>query len=519
MKKPRFQLAATLTLAALGGCDLSDGGGDGGSVLRAAYIADSGIKLDASSRRETALVGATQLGLTTLESTGRVVPALASSWRVSDDGRSYIFKLRNAYWTDGRQMTAGDVVAVLRRIVSPGSKNPLKSQFMMLANAAAVASNRKPARMLGVDDPRPDTVVITLEQAEPALLQLLADPAAAIVRSGDAPPASGPFVRLNADDAGVIRLAPNKTYFAADTVALGGAVLTEADAETAIRRFNAGELDVVTGGRIGGIRTARTAVEADALRLEPSWGLYFYLARTGGGPLADVRIRRALAMSIDRASILSRMFGIAGLQPAFGVLPPTLADAYAGSAAEWAQWSPDARQTEAVRLLAEAGYSFNQPLTIEVAIPHGREHSDLLAAIADHWGAIGVRVKAYSRGPIPHREAISKGDFDLALVEHIAPAPIADMFLSPFTCKTRLGGYCNTSVDKLIEQAAAEDDAGTRIQLQRRASRLISEDAPLIAILSPVRWSLVSPRVSGWENNNAGAHPLAGLAIDGNQEK
>ena len=195
--------------------------------------------------------------------------------------------------------------------------------------------------------------------------------------------------------------------------------------------------------RIGGIRTARTTAAANELRLEPSWGLYFYLARTSSGPLADVRVRRALAMSFERGSILSRMFGIAGLQPAFGALPPTLPDAYAGSAADWAQWTPDARQTEAVRLLAEAGYSFDRPLELAVAIPHGREHADLLAGIADYWGAIGVRVKAQLRPAVAHRRAIAKGDFDLALVEYIAPAPVADTFLTLFTCAERMGGYCN----------------------------------------------------------------------------
>lgn len=509
-----------LAMLATSGCGGASQGTDSDSLLRAVYVSDDGIAVDYSGR-QTAVTGAAHIGLTALEESGRVVPALAASWRVSDDGLSYIFKLREAYWTDGRRMTAGDVVAVMRRIISPGSGNPLKDQLMMVANAAAVAGNRKPARMLGVDDPRPDTVVITLMQPEPSLLLLLADPAAAIVRGGDSP-ASGPFTATEDDRAGGdFTLARNGSYYAADTVAIGGARLSQADVETAIRQFVAGKADIVTGGRIGGIRAARTAVDAAALNLEPSWGLYYYLARSSSGPLADIRIRRALAMSIDRAGILSRMFGIAGLQPAFSALPPTLPDAYAGSGADWAQWTPEARRAEAVRLLAEAGYTPERQLEISVAIPHGRDHADLLSAISAYWADIGVRVKAYARGPLSHRKAIESGDYDLALVEHIAPAPIAGTFLRPFTCDVRLGGYCNPAVDELLEQAATEDDPGTRIQLERRANRLITEDAPLIAVLSPVRWSLIAPRVAGWENNVAGAHPLAGLSIAGakSQEK
>lgn len=509
-----------LALIALGGCERAADDG-GASLLRMAFVADDGASLAPDDSLESAAARAMHIGLTTLEPSGRVVPSLALSWRVSDDGLTYVFKLREAYWADGRRLTAGDVVAVMRRIVSPGSGNPLRDELMMIDNAALIAANRRPARMLGVTDPRPDTVVITLAKPEPALLQLLADPAAAIVRTGKNPPASGAFTMADTPEeaSGALHLVKNSGYYAADTVSLAGAVLSRFDADGAIRRFNAGELDVVSGGRLAGLRAARTGADSRALLLEPTWGLYFYLARTSTGPLADVRVRRALAMSFDRTAILSRLFGVAGLQPAYSALPPTLPDAYAGSAGDWAGWSPDARESEAVRLLAEARYTVSQPLTLSVAIPHGREHADLLGAISNSWGAIGVRVKAYARGPLSHRRAIEKGDFDLAVVERIARAPVADTFLQPFTCAVRLGGYCNPAVDQLLADAATEDDPGTRIQLQRRANRLISEDAPLIAVLSPIRWSLVSPRVTGWENNVAGAHPLSGLAMTGTKEE
>lgn len=502
---------------ALAACGMVPEADDQSLVLRAAYVADDGIALAAPRGREAVVMEAVHIGLTAREPGGRVIPSLATSWRVSEDGRSYIFKLREAYWSDGRRMTAGDVVAVMRRIVSPGSTSPLKDQLWMIVNAGQVAANRKPARMLGVEDPRSDTVVFTLSQPEPALLELLASPAAAIVRSRGESTASAAFAVLENGDEPV-RLVKNTTYYAADSVAIDAVELHQSDAENAIRKFRDGEYDLVSGGRIGGLRTART-VDAASLRLEPAWGIYYYLARTTSGPLADVRLRRALSMSIDRANILSRLFGVSGIQPAFGALPPTLPDAYAGSTADWALWTPDARRAEAVRLLAEAGYSMDRPLEIAVAIPHGREHAELLAEITAYWGAIGVRVKAYSRGAIPHRQAIEKGDYDLALVEHITTAPVAQAFLMPFTCGERMSGYCNPAADRLIDEAAALDDPGTRIQLLRRANRLISEDAPLIAILSPVRWSLVSPRIGGWEDNIAGAHPLSRLTIGLGEEK
>ena len=249
----RSRFLALLLGGLAAGCGNGGGAGGGdGSSLSIAYIADEGLLVDPESARDRAVIAATQIGLTGNEPGGRVVPALAQRWRVSDDGLTYVFKLRDARWADGRRLTAGDVVAVLRRIIAPGSGNPLRKRLMMVENAAQVASNRKPARMLGIEDPRPDTVVIRLNRAEPALLQILADPAAAIVRSGADPSAAGPYKRAEGD-AGAIILTRNAFYYDAAKVTLDSATLSEDDAASAIEALKAGRIDVVTGALVTGL--------------------------------------------------------------------------------------------------------------------------------------------------------------------------------------------------------------------------------------------------------------------------
>ncbi len=507
-------LAFSLIVAA---CGETDGTHSSETLLRVEFFADDGMGNPALLGLDNVVTGSTQIGLTMSEASGRVVPGLATSWRVSADGRSYIFKLREAYWADGRRITSGDVVAVLRRIIAPGSHNPLKPLLMRIAEAPAIAANRKPVRMLGISDPLPDVVVIDLSQPEPSLLQLLAHPAATIIRREKTPPASGPYSAVPADeDDRSLRLVRNPAFFNADTVSIDEIVLAETNnIDASIGRFVAGKIDILTGAKLSGLNAARAVQNQATLHLDPSWGLYSYLARTGGGPLADIRVRRALAMSFERSNIIDRVLGGSGAQAAFGALAPTLPDAYAGSGPDWALWTPDVRQTEAARLLAEAGYSPANPLTLNVALPRGKEHEQLLGQLAAYWGAYGIRIKAFKRGAEAHRKAIAQGDFDLAAIERIAPAPVPGYFLSPFTCAERMGGYCNPAVDQLLKDAEQVDDAGERIQLQRRANRLISEDAPLIAVMSPVRWSLVSPRVSGWQSNIAGTHVFSGLRVTG----
>ncbi|MBV7255708.1 hypothetical protein KCG44_02785 [Pacificimonas sp. WHA3] len=495
-----------LILVPLAACGMGEGTGTGEAPISILIIADEGTGDAGMEGHDTFLLGATHLGLTTRAPDGRIVPSLAVSWRVLDEGRTYIFKLRDAAWPDGRRITAGDVVAVLRRGMAPGSDVPVKPYLMDIAEAEAVSGNRKPARMLGIADPRPDVVEISLDRPYPALLSLLAHPSLAIVRADTPPPPSGPYMVAD-DTPAAKRLVRNTAFVAEEDMPLSPLILAKAMPDDAIAAFEAGEVDIVLGGRTDGIRRVRTDALSASLRLEPSVGLYGYVAHVARGPLADVRIRRALAMTVAREQLVQSYFALVGMQAAYGPLAPTLPETYAGAVPDWAVWPADVRAAEAQRLLLEAGVSPDTPITLDVALPRGAIHEGVLAQLADGWRDFGIHVRAYKRSAAMHRRAVESGDYDLAVSERIAPGQIPRFFLRPFTCDMGAGGYCNRDADRLLDAAADEVDNGTRINLVRRAARLIAEDAPIIPLFSPVRWALVRPGISGWEQNAAGAHP------------
>ncbi|MEE4348696.1 MAG: ABC transporter substrate-binding protein [Pacificimonas sp.] len=479
-------------------------------TTRITFIADEGLDASPRNQRERFVEAASHVGLTAYAADGRIVPGLATSWRVLDDGRTYVFKLREAYWPDNRQITAGDVVAVLRRQVAPGGTSPWSPWLRDIEGAIAVSANRAPARMLRVEDPLPDVVTIELSQQSPNLLGLLAQPSLAIIRAReDPPPPSGAFETGRQDDGSVV-LRPNFRWYDRDIDAPQGPLLVTpaADEETAIGWFEAGQTDAVIGGTTSGLFRIRTEELAPALRLSESWGLYGYVVRvTEGSPLADIRVRQALSMSLDRTALIANTFALSGMQPAYGPLPPTLPPAYAGAVPDWAVWAQPDRVAEARRLLAEAGYGPENRLMIDVAIPRGEAHRRLLAAIADQWVELGVRVRGYRRTPAGHRRAIEAGEFDLAAVERLSPLPIAGLFLRPFSCDVRIGGFCDPDADSLMAEADGALDLAVRIDRTRRAARLLADDAAIIPLFSPVRWMLVRPGVEGLEANIAGVHP------------
>ena len=505
MRGARLSLLGLLLLAACGG------GGGGKAVLRADIV---GTFDDPASPPRAALTQATQLGLVQFDGAGQIVPGLAASWRVVDAGRSIIFRLRPAKWSDGRALTANDVVAVFRRIMLPGSRNALKPLLAGIDNAAAIIDGRAPISLLGVTAPTDMVVEVRLAAADAGLLQLLALPEAAIVRGGTHPPSIGPFTVADAA-ARPLLLKANPQYFAAAATKLGGVALTAAsDPGAALARFLGGQTDLVIGDGIAGIAEARTRAPAAAVRVEPSWGVYGYRANVKTGPLADPRVRRALAMAIDRDGLVTRLFALPTMVPLVSLVPPDAGEsASAPAVPDWTALDLPARRAQAAALLAAAGYSIDKPLHLSVSLPPGVEHRTVFDAAARDWATLGIVATAVERAPAAQRLAIARGDYDLALVERTAPAANALFFLRPFTCAGSGGGYCNPGADALIEgsQTMADDDA--RGEALAHAEAAMLADTPMISLFVPVRWALVGRGVGGWTANQGGQHPFAALTI------
>jgi len=504
-----------LALLLLASCDGPDAGKAPGATLRIDVVGDFDPKASRTvvgGPREV-LMNATQVGLVDFDAQGQVVPGLATSWRVSDDGLSYIFRLRDARWEDDRELTAGDVVAVMRRIMAPDSHHPLKPLLRRIENAPEVIAGKRPPKTLGVYDPLPNIVEIRLASPQPQLLQMLAHPSLSIIRRGEFPPATGPFT-VTDGQARPIVLRRNQRYYDASAVAVERVELMPMpEAVEAVGRFRRGATDIVTGGTVAGLAEARTVPTPQALRLEPSYGVYGYLANSRRGPTADPRVRRALGMAIDRAAIVERLFGIDAMQPVPGLVPPNLPSYGEPPAPAWATLPPEARLAQARALLAEAGYGPDKPLTVDVGLPAAQEHAAVLAAVARDWAAIGVRTRATTRTREAHAETLAAGRFELALVERLSPVDSGYFFLVPFGCANRAGGYCNPAADRLLDQTRTMADLDARRRALQGAEQMIAADQPAIMLFTPVRWSLVHPRVSGWSENISGAHPLSRLDV------
>jgi peptide/nickel transport system substrate-binding protein len=428
------------------------------------------------------LLGATAQGLVRFDPSGQIEPALAQSWTITDDGLSYIFRVGRLNWTNGTPVTAKQVAARLQAAGSRASRNELKPLLGAIAEILPMTER---------------VVEIRLKAPRPNFLQLLAQPEMAIIRNDEG---TGPYDAEPRDD-GSVRLRPRGSDEQGPDAAPAASsliILRGEPAALAVARFKAGLAALVLAGTAGDLPIVRAAEPpAAALRFDPVTG-FFGLAFARPSALLDQpEARQALSMAIDRAAIAAAI-GAPDLVPRASLLPPGIAELPNPVLPAWAADPLQARRAVAagiVRRLAGA-----EPPVIRVALPDSPGYRLVFAHLRRDWRAIGIRAERAGPGERP----------DLRLADAVAPANLATWYLRHFTCdRSRV---CSPEADQALEAARNTLSAQERQQRLAEADRLLTELVPFVPLAGPVRWSLVSPRLTGFRPNPFSRH-FAGALV------
>jgi len=475
----KLALLAAVTLATPG-CRQRDDGTVQVSVIGATpRLVDPASGLVRSG--DAVLLSAVAQGLVRFDARGEIEPGLAERWNVSDDGLSYIFRLAKAKWPSGRQVTARDVVRILRRQIAASSRNPIKDTVGAIDEVVAMTDRVIEIRLLA---PRPN------------LLQLLAQPEFGLLRDGEG---SGPFLLSDKPQpVGILRLsrevaAPDGDESRREVVFLSGA-----PAAAAIRAFVDRKADVVLGGSFVDLALTRNAdIRRVSLQFDPVAGLFGLVPARRGGPLGERDVRRLLNQAIDRDALVAALI-VPGLAPRTTVLQPGLEGVDQPVVPAWLAEPADLHRA---RLTAEADRLFGETErpTLRIALPEGPGARILLDRLARDWAPLGIRVAPAAKGIAT----------DLRLVDAVAPSASPAWFLRQFRCEVT--PICDPKADELLDAARAAPVAAQRAALLVEAARLIDEANLFMAVAAPVRWSLVSPAASGFAPNRFARHPLTGL--------
>jgi len=471
-------------------------------------------------------------GLLTVDAAGNPVPGVAERWEVAEDGTTYRFHLRpDARWSDGTAVTAQDFVVAWRRLVDPATGAGYAFFLWPVLHGAAITRGEMPADALGVAAPAPDLLEVRLERPTAWFLSALQHPAtvplhrASLAAQGDrfvrpgTLVSNGAFILAEAVPQSHVTLMRNPHHRDAARVALEQVRfhITE-NRDTELKRFRAGELHITYDVPAGQMDWLRRSM-ADALRVAPMLGTYYYAINLTREPWASTpALRRALSLAIDRSVLVERIVG-GGEIPAHHFVPDG-AGGYRPAIPDHAGWTQAARNAEARRLLAEAGYGpGGRPLTLELLYNTSENHRRLAVAIAAMWQqTLGVTVGLRNEEWKVMVERLRSRTFaDIARSSWIADYPDAESFLSIF--RSDIGtqnytGYANPAYDALLDAAAAERDGAKRLDLLRQAETVLLADQPVIPLYTHVTQNLVHPRVRGWVDNPRNLHLSRYLSLD-----
>lgn len=458
---------------------------------------------------------------------GTLVPGVAESWSISDDGRVYRFTLRSdARWSNGDPVTAGDFVFSLRRTIDPATLSVYSSILFPIANARAIASGELPPTQLGVIAVDEQTLEIRLAAPTPYLLGLLTHSTTypvhqpSLVAAGERFARPGTLVSngpYQLDDWVVqshLRLVRNTEYWD-DTSTRVDEVwyypIENQDAE--LKRYRADELDITEAlpyNQLGWIRENL----GDELIISPYLGSYYYGLNLTRAPFKDQPgLRRALAMAIDRDIIANKLAG-AGEIPAYGWVPEV--QGYTQQRAEWADWTQDERNAQARRLIAEAGYGPDKPLRVELLYNTSENHKRLAVAVASMWKqTLGVETSLVNQEWKVFLDTRTRKETQVFrsgwIGDYNDAYTFADLLYS--TNQQNDSGYSSARYDELLDQASVEPDAARRRALLEEAERVLLADLPIIPIYFYVSKHLVKPWVQGFTPNIMDHHQSRHLAV------
>jgi oligopeptide transport system substrate-binding protein len=238
--------------------------------------------------------------------------------------------------------------------------------------------------------------------------------------------------------------------------------------------------------------------------VSPWLGSYFFGYNLTRKPFRDnPPLRRALVLAIDRGVLTDKVTQF-GEEPSFALIPPGIGD-YQPAVPEYADWTQEQRNQQALELYRQAGYSEDHPLSVEIRYNTSENHKKIALAVASMWKQVlGVRTSLVNeewKVFLQNRRQKSITQVFRAgwVSDYNDPYSFLELFRSGHGRNDY--GYANGSLDALLEEVARERIPARRRRMMVEAERLLLEENPIIPLYTYVTKRLVDQHVKGWQNN------------------
>jgi oligopeptide transport system substrate-binding protein len=454
--------------------------------------------------------------------TRRVVPGVAAGWDVSQDGRTYTFRLRSCRWSNGDAVTAGDFVYSWRRVIRPETAARYAGILSCIDGADAVLSGKAEAERMGVEAPDERTLRVRLSAPTPhfpeltAFMTFLPVHRGCVERHGrgwtrpENMVCNGAFRLARWDINRRIVLARNGEFHDLDRVLPGRIeALTVSDRNTQLNFYLTGISDILVGVPPSLVQVLEGR---DDFHVCPSFETYFYrfnVSRTDH-VLADPRVRRALHMAIDREQIC-RYVTRGGQRPALTLVPPGVPD-YARPAGVPEDVSA------ANRLLDEAGFRDRSRFpTLTLLFNTSGFHRDIAEVVQRMWQEnLGIRVELKNMEFRTFMQRCRSLEYEVSRGgwsgDYFEPSTFLDCFRGG--SGNNRTGWSEGRYDALLDRAALAADRRERYGLYAAAEALlVREQMPIMPIYFGVNQRMWKPHVRGMTADPMGLVMLRFISV------
>lgn len=470
-------------------------------------------------------------GLTTL-SDGEVAPGVAESWELSDDLLTYTFKLReDATWTNGQPVTAHDFEYAWKRVLNPETASSYASILYVIDGAKSYNSgeeSEEDVKVAAIDD---HTLEVTLTEPCAYFLELTAfytylPVNKEAVESGNGWAAeageqyvtNGPFTMTTWNHNSEVILTKNPTYWDADNVSLEEVNIQIITSEaTATVEYQAGNLDYL-GTPYGTLSLDSIDLfKADgSMKTEPYAGIYMYKLNTTDELIQNVNLRKALALAIDRQSLIDNI--LKGNQiPALGYVPATI-HGFEEDRGYFQDGDFEAAKEYLAKAMEELGLSDPGEITIKLSINDSEAHMTIAQYVQESWAKnLGIQTEIDSTEWQVYLDRIRDLDYQVGRLGWIADYNDPNTFLEMY--KTADDGNNNTGWEspdfaEKLTAATKETDPEKRTGLLLEAESIMIEDMPVIPVYYYTNNYVVSDHVQNMKPDALGGILLKDVVVE-----
>ncbi|MBC3365232.1 ABC transporter substrate-binding protein [Pseudomonas sp. SWRI154] len=469
-----------------------------------------------------------------------VIPGLATKWDISEDGLSYTFHLREGvkfhttpYFKPTREFNADDVLFTFNRMINKDDpfRKAYPTEFPYFTDMGMDTNITKIDK---VDD---HTVKFTLKDVDAAFIQNLAmsfasiqsaEYAAQLLKDGKAPDinqkpvGTGPFVFKSYQKDSNIRYTGNKDYWKPDDVKIDNLIFAiTTDPSVRIQKLKKNECQITLFPRPADLKALK---DDKALKMPDQAGFnlgyvaYNVMDKVKGddkpNPLADLRVRQALDMAVNKQQIIDSVYQGAG-QLAVNAMPPT-------------QWSYDTiikdakyDPEKAKALLKEAGVKEGTEIVLwamPVQRPYNPNAKLMAEMLQNDWSKIGLKVKITSYEWGEYIKRSKGGENQAMIIGWSGDNGDPDNWLNVlFGCDSLAGNnfskWCDKKFDGLVKEAKRTTDQAKRTELYKQAQHVLKDAVPMTPIAHSTVYQPMRANVQDFKISPFGLNSFYGVSV------